>query len=61
MKCIRFEQDGQWKVQRVSDDIAMRLVQDGKAEFAPKREWKDSGREYMEMKCIHFEVEVHNG
>ena len=50
MKCIRFMQDGKMKVQRVNDETALQLVHDGRAEFAPKKEWKDEGRKYYHGK-----------
>ena len=48
MKCIRFEQDGKIVVRRTSDELAYQLVTDGRAEYAPKQEWKGDGRQYLD-------------
>jgi len=52
MKCITIEgTNGKGetvrKVRRCTDDVAYQLVKDNRAEYAPKSDWKESGRKYL--------------
>jgi hypothetical protein len=50
MKCIRIEVNGEHVVRRCKDEVAIQLVADNRATFAPKKDWKEDGRHYLKPK-----------
>jgi hypothetical protein len=48
MKCVWIRIEEEDRCVRVRDDVAHELVRDNRAQYAPKSQWKEMGREYHE-------------